>query len=402
MEGMDELLKLLAVPTHTGHTEAMYEFLRVIGTQRGWKLYYDEKWNLYAVKGEGDVATYPCVVAHMDTVHHIEKEGSIMPLVIDGNIIGFNPAKMQLTGIGGDDKCGIWAAIYCMDRLPACKAVFFVDEERGCQGSGNCTMGFFADCRYILQADRRGNADFVTDIWGKLSSKEFLDAVDPVLVKWGYKHSDGAMTDVRELRDKGVGISVANMSAGYYRPHSDGEFINIKDLEECCGMMLEIFEKVTDVYRFVYQKWSPPAPAATKSSGKGHSVQSSFPDYEPEGGGGGFGGLVRCDYCATLTLVRELIEGSDGVAPFVCLDCALHKEEHGTYPKLGLRDFWSRLSGGKTNGMSRKEKRRAKKRFYSIRRNGKGKEEVVVTHGGPPGSPAAVVAKDDKDDEVPF
>lgn len=400
---MNELLQLLAVPSETGHTELMFDYLLRLGHGMGWKMYSDQKKNLYAVKGEGTVETYPCAVAHTDTVHRIRKDHEIKPLVFNGNIIGFDPLDLDWTGIGGDDKCGIWAALHCLKVLPACKAVFFVDEERGCKGSGDCDMEFFKDCRYILQADRRGNADFVTDIDGKLSSDEFLTAVAPIIHSFGYKHSDGMMTDVRQLRDKDVGISVANMSAGYHRPHGDREYINIYDLEQVCLMMQTIFEQVTDTFPFKYEKkvWKPAQGWVSeydRKKAKGKGGQSEFQ-------GDGYDGLARCDYCGVLNLMRELIEGSDGKGPFVCLDCALVKDESGSYPVVDKTEgFWRSLTIG---SLSRKKRRKMKKWGRKNTNGANGNGETVIVHGPPDlGPPISVVKPPEAtlvdDDKIPF
>jgi hypothetical protein len=39
------------------------------------------------------------------------------------------------TGIGGDDKCGVFACLTLLKELPYVKAAFFVSEETGCHGS---------------------------------------------------------------------------------------------------------------------------------------------------------------------------------------------------------------------------------------------------------------------------
>lgn len=52
------------------------------------------------------------------------------------------------------------------------------------------------------------------------------------------------MTDVEALRDNKVGISVANMSAGYYSPHRPNEYISIRDLDNVSAMMLAICPRV--------------------------------------------------------------------------------------------------------------------------------------------------------------
>lgn len=60
------------------------------------------------------------------------------------------------------------------------KCAFFVQEETGCIGSGEADMDFFADCRFVLQCDRKGDSDLVTRISGMdLCSEEFLERVNP-------------------------------------------------------------------------------------------------------------------------------------------------------------------------------------------------------------------------------
>lgn len=348
---MKDLMTLLAIPTETGECDLMYDYLLDLGHKEGWDMYNDKAGNLYAIKGVA--TTYPCAVAHMDTVHKIEK-GGILPVEVNGKIIGINPLDMEQTGIGGDDKCGIWAALHCLRVSPAAKVAFFVDEEGGCLGSGNCDMTFFKDCRFILQADRRGNSDFVTEIAGEaLSSGEFLLAVAPILKRYGYKRSMGLMTDVMELRDNQVGISAANMSAGYYNPHMKCEHIDLLDLENVCALMDTIFREVIEVYPFI----CPP---------KVHSSKTTFPDYVPSKSGvsdsavdawnawsGGSETHARCSYCNMLShLALDLMQ----LDPPICIDCAIYKDEHGFYPVANESSFWRRLAGGGKRKRHRQDK----------------------------------------------
>lgn len=380
---MEELFQLLAIQTTTGKTEKMYNHLLALGNAAGWQMLSDSLGNLFAIKGEAE--SYPCVVAHMDTVHRIEK-GGILPLAIGGKIFGMNPDTMRQTGIGGDDKCGIWAALHLLKVLPACKAAFFVDEESGCKGSRGCHLAFFDDCRFVLQADRRGNNDFVNRISGDpLSSDEFQEAVAPIMRDFGYVFSWGMMTDVMALRDRTVGISVANMSAGYHSPHSDGEYIVYSELEAVCKMMERICLEVTDTFPYV----APPPKkySAAKSTSGGNSTSSHWWDHlpgygGPESHGDGFPDrfpdytgskqMVQCHYCSVPVHRSELIEDD----PPVCIDCALHKEEHGIYPVNPIGKMWQKLMGKKF-----KKKKKGKKQHKGVRANGQGSQDHRFTDG---------------------
>lgn len=236
------LLALLAVQSHSKECDAMADHISSLCDALGCTVERGTIGNLYVTKGKA--RTYPAIVAHMDTVHKI-RPGELIPIEIGGRITGVNSLSMQQSGIGGDDKCGIWAALKCLESLPACKAAFFVDEEIGCVGSNNADMTFFSDCRFILQADRRGNSDFVHDISGPISSPAFRKSVRPFLKQYGFKFSHGAMTDVEALVNNHVGLSCANISAGYFNPHCPGEYIDISALENAIALMLAICHNLT-------------------------------------------------------------------------------------------------------------------------------------------------------------
>ena len=70
----------------------------------------------------------------------------------------------RLEGLGADDKNGIWIALKCLEQFPVLKIAFFKEEEIGCGGSSVADMSFFKDCRYCIQADRKGSSDLITSI----------------------------------------------------------------------------------------------------------------------------------------------------------------------------------------------------------------------------------------------
>lgn len=248
---MELIYALFSVQSHSRQCEEMQKFLdEYLSATENISYHFDKTGNIYVTKGQSD--EYPCVVSHIDTVHAISKDGLKVVHYDDDIIFGVNPRTLRNSGIGGDDKCGIFACLYALESLDAVKLAFFVDEEIGCQGSCDAEMDFFKDCRFILQADRRGNNDFVNDICGSLSSKDFQNDVLPIIQEHGYKFAYGALTDVMELRNKGAGISCANMSAAYYNPHMDNEYVVLSELENVCEMIVKICTNLTKVYPHVY------------------------------------------------------------------------------------------------------------------------------------------------------
>lgn len=225
-----ELLKTLYnISSPSGSEGDMIDFLLEHLEGRGIKAWKDEVGNVYAIKGKAK--TYPCIVAHTDEVHEPKPDGF---KVVEqyGVLFGYDFDKIEPCGIGADDKNGIWVALRLLDELPALKAAFFVEEEIGCGGSSVADISFFDDCRYVVQCDKSNNSFFVTDIYGtELCSKGFIKACSPE--KYGYKETDGALTDVYTLKSNGLGVSVVNISCGYYNPHTSQEATSIADLTKC-------------------------------------------------------------------------------------------------------------------------------------------------------------------------
>lgn len=212
--------------------------------------FYVNDGNIYIEKGEAK--NKPCIVAHMDTVHPIAEDLSI--LEVDGKLTGFNRVNMTQTGIGGDDKVGIFIALQCLEYFDNIKVAFFRDEEVGCVGSGNADMAFFDNCTFVLQCDRKGNKDFVTNASGtELSSKEWQNSIKNTINKYGYSYANGMMTDVMTLKENGLKVCCANISCGYYNPHCDNEYVVIADVMNCLSLVIDVIEKYgTKVYKHKY------------------------------------------------------------------------------------------------------------------------------------------------------
>ena len=83
-----------------------------------------------------------------------------------------------------------------------------------------------------------------------MCSEEFINDVD--CHSHGYEISDGLMTDVAELRERGVEVSCINLSCGYYEPHTDYEFTSKSDLQKCYDFVCHIIENCTKKYKYEY------------------------------------------------------------------------------------------------------------------------------------------------------
>jgi hypothetical protein len=202
----------------------------------------DESGNIFITKGVSE--TYPCITAHLDTVHGW---GNIVVVEKDG-------ALSSPAGIGGDDKCGIFICLELLDKLPILKVAFFQGEEVGCTGSRACDLEWFKNCRYIIGIDRRGNSDFISSFWGeKTASKHFKKTIAQVLQQYEYSASIGLITDSLKLAERKVGISCCNISCGYYNPHCNDESVVIKDVFKALNLTADLIAVLGDeVYSHAY------------------------------------------------------------------------------------------------------------------------------------------------------
>ena len=245
-----ELLKsLYKVFSPSMNEKKMRRFIKrhVNNNIGGVTIVQDKTGNLLITKGESD--SYPCICAHMDQVQHLHPK-DFTCVENDDVIFGYSPKERKQCGLGADDKNGLFIALECLASYDVIKCAFLVGEEIGCKGSGAVDVSFFDDCRYCIQIDRRGNSDMVTSIYSEMCSEEFINDVD--CLSHGYEISDGLMTDVAELREKGVGVSCINLSCGYYEPHTDYEFTSKSDLQKCYDFVCHIIENCTKKYEYEY------------------------------------------------------------------------------------------------------------------------------------------------------
>jgi len=243
---MELLKQLFCIHSKSGKEGKIRKFIWnwVRQTVPDAKIECDKPGNLYITKGKS--STFPCIVAHMDQVQERHSKDFIAYEAED-IIIGFSPKHKEQQGLGADDKCGLWIGLNCLQKFDCLKLAFFVGEEVGCKGSGLADMAFFDDCRFVIEPDRKGSEDLITQIgWTPLCSDDFLKDIG--FKKFGYKEAEGMMTDIEALKDKGLMLSCINLSCGYYRPHSNEEFVYKPALLNCLAFVEHIIKTCTQVY----------------------------------------------------------------------------------------------------------------------------------------------------------
>ena len=244
---VEKLMKLVTIQSESYNTVNMQkQIMNIVQSIGGCAISHDEYGNIYVVKGVAE--TYPTMVCHIDTVHSIEK-GKIVAADIAGNIVAFNSSTMEQVGTGGDDKVGIHITLELLKKHEYMKAAFFLDEEVGCVGSSAANFKFFDNSRYVLECDRKGYGDFVNKISGvQLTNDSFEKDIKQILSNYDYSLSSGGMTDVQEIALNSKAVC-ANMSCGYYEPHTDQEYININDVILTFQLCDDLFTRIKKQYK---------------------------------------------------------------------------------------------------------------------------------------------------------
>lgn len=202
-------------------------FAKLVSLYRGRTNVCKNKYIL--VRGEAPIM----LVAHLDTVHkepvkHICKSDS-------GNIL------MSPQGIGGDDRCGVYALTAVHEQAQVKPWLLFTcDEEIGGVGAsafcakhkaGKTPKGL-DDLKLIIEIDRKGKNDAV-----------FYDCDNPefeaYITSKGFQTEWGSFSDISYVAPE-LGVAAVNLSSGYYNAHTLHEYINRKQLNATVKKVLEI------------------------------------------------------------------------------------------------------------------------------------------------------------------
>ena len=167
------------------------------------------------VRGEAPIM----LVAHLDTVHktpvkHICKTQN-------GGIL------MSPQGIGGDDRCGVYALVTVYEQSAVKPWLLFTcDEEVGGVGASAFCTRFqkgklpkkeLESLKMLVEIDRKGRNDAV---YYDCDNPEF----EEYITSKGFETDWGSFSDI-SLLAPALGVAAVNLSSGYYNAHTQHEYI---------------------------------------------------------------------------------------------------------------------------------------------------------------------------------
>lgn len=176
------------------------------------------------------------LVAHLDTVH--ESVPNVICKSEDGNIL------MSPQGIGGDDRCGVYAlvTVYAHAKVKPW-LLFTCEEEIGGVGAsvfckhhkeGNLPDAL-DDLKAIIEIDRKGSNDAVYYECDNVEFEEYITSK-------GFQTEFGSFSDISLIAPR-LKVAAVNLSSGYYNAHKKHEYINLTELRETIRRVMEIVEE---------------------------------------------------------------------------------------------------------------------------------------------------------------
>ena len=202
------------------------------------------------------------LLAHMDTVH--EKPVKQICKTADGDIL------MSPQGIGGDDRCGVYALVKAYEAAPVKPWLLFTcDEEVGGLGAEKFATNYcngrvpkgLDKMKLLVEIDRKGRKDAV-----------YYSCDNPELEAYitgkGFVTANGSFSDISVIAPE-MGVAAVNLSSGYYNAHTLHEYINRKHLEAVICTVVEI---VADAAKSDFPKYEYIERAWPDSFSVGHSA----------------------------------------------------------------------------------------------------------------------------------
>lgn len=224
----------------------------------------DRLGNLYFTKGTSTEG-YPTLVCHLDQVQQVHSADFSVKRE-DGRLYGWSESNQRQEGPGADDKNGVWVCLQCLKECSKLKVFMAVGEEKGCIGSNRADMVFFDDSLYVLEPDCKGGNEVHTQLRGiPCASEEFVAALDVESNR--YTITEGKSSDILALTLNGIGVSCANIPAGYYLPHKDDEYTVESELLHTLEFIRNIIDSLHERFPHQYMSETERKVAAFYGSG---------------------------------------------------------------------------------------------------------------------------------------
>jgi len=276
----EEMIRLFIMYSPSGQERGVAEYCSGELSKCGFVSTLDSVGNVIASRGNPAGGKFLCLNAHMDTVQKPSDIGIRSP----GSIAYDVEMDAIHTGdrfcMGGDDKAGVGIilAIAKTTDLPM-KVLFTVGEEHGAVGINALNKGFFGDVFACITLDRRGGCDIIQSYCGRVCAPdEFVNLVKDIgLTNTGVEFTveSGSFADTYVISHS---VPCINMSAGYYNPHSNKEFVMVNEAYNVMITCIECIKRADELESAIL---SAPADWQKEAHDCFHGTRWNFENLRP-------------------------------------------------------------------------------------------------------------------------
>lgn len=233
------LLNLFKIPSQSKKEHNLSSFIKSFLKEIKIPFTEDKKGNIFNINHKG----LPILSAHMDSVQDD----------IDAKLTDFIKIREDILSgygvIGADDKCGIYIILNLLKDIKF-NFIFSVEEEIGAFGIQYFLKhNILKNIPYGLVLDRRGSKDIICTN-NQYGSKNFEDSLIQIGEVYGYSTDYGTFSDADYLNEQ---ISCANLSVGYYNPHTKNEFVLLESLKNAEQFVHAIVKNLKENFRKPYK-----------------------------------------------------------------------------------------------------------------------------------------------------
>ena len=248
----EELLSLFKIGSMSKQEHNMVEFVEKFLKEEKIEYTKDSLGNIYNFNYEN----MPMISAHLDTVQdETDAFGAKFAKIYDDKFI------RSYGVLGGDDKCGVYICMELLREFRELNFCFCVQEEIGMIGSkfvAENEKEKLKKIAYGLIFDRRGSGDIIC-YQNDYGTKDFEEELKDVGKYYKYSPAKGFASDCNTFKEF---FSCANLSCGYYNPHTKNEYVKIDEVENALNYAVDILYNVVDVftpYKPTYSKTTYPS-----------------------------------------------------------------------------------------------------------------------------------------------
>jgi hypothetical protein len=185
--------------------------------------------------------------SHTDTVH---RKGGFQAIAYGDGVLSLTKSSMATSScLGADCTAGVWLMRQMILRKVPGLYIFHAEEEIGGGGSNfiaTKTPQLLTGIDHAIAFDRRGDSSIITHQGGRCASNGFATALGDALTgqdKAGYTYqftpdSTGTFTDTANYTH--LIPECTNISVGYYKAHTPGEYLDVRFLVYLLGKLCSL------------------------------------------------------------------------------------------------------------------------------------------------------------------